>query len=162
MKTRTAISMRASPMTIYRLAAAVERWPELLPHYRWVTLLERNGNRKLVEMAATRDGFPVKWTALQELDPDTPAIRFRHVQGLTTGMEVEWRFERQGEETLVAIHHHLELRWPLIGRWAAESVIGPHFIDNIAGKTLRRMKALAEAEERASSAGEGRPGAARA
>jgi ribosome-associated toxin RatA of RatAB toxin-antitoxin module len=137
--------MRAPVSHIYPLAAEVERWPELLPHYRAVTVLERDGNRKLVEMAASRDGFPVSWRALQELDPHTPAIRFRHVRGVTTGMDVEWRFEPRDGGTLVTIAHRLDLRWPLIGRWAAEHVIGPQFIAAIAGKTLRRIKALAEA-----------------
>jgi hypothetical protein len=44
----------------------------------------------------------------------------------------------------VSIHHALELRWPLIGAWAAEHVIGPHFVAHIAGKTLQRIKQLAE------------------
>jgi hypothetical protein len=45
----------------------------------------------------------------------------------------------------VRIEHALELRWPLIGRFAAERVIGPQFIDAIAGRTLRTIKGLAEA-----------------
>lgn len=138
--------MRAPAHTIYRLAAEVERWPELLPHYRWVTLLERNGNRKLVEMAASRDGIPVRWQALQELDPETPVIRFRHVKGVTRGMEVVWKFQERDGGTLVTIYHELNLRWPLIGNVVAERIIGPQFVANIAGKTLRCIKALAEAE----------------
>src|SRR5689334_21232576 len=37
---------------IVALAADVERWPQILPHYRWVTLLEGGGDRKVVEMVA--------------------------------------------------------------------------------------------------------------
>jgi ribosome-associated toxin RatA of RatAB toxin-antitoxin module len=145
MRTETQTWMRAPAAVIYPLAAEVERWPERLPHYRWVTLLERSGNRKLVEMAASRDGFPVRWQAIQELFPEEPRITFRHVRGLTRGMEVEWSFTPQDGGTLVRITHELTLRWPLIGTWAAEHVIGPHFIHNIATKTLRRIKQLAEA-----------------
>jgi coenzyme Q-binding protein COQ10 len=144
METSNSVWMRAPAERIYPLAAEVERWPELLPHYRWVTILERAGNRKLVEMAARRDWIPVSWQAVQELDPETPLIRFRHVRGLTTGMDVEWRFEPRDGGTLVTIHHTLDLRWPLIGPWAAQNVIGPQFVANIAGKTLRRIKQLAE------------------
>jgi hypothetical protein len=46
----------------------------------------------------------------------------------------------------VSIEHRLELGWPLIGRFAAERVIGPHFVDAIAGRTLRRMRQLAETD----------------
>jgi hypothetical protein len=45
----------------------------------------------------------------------------------------------------VSIHHELELGWPLIGGFVAERIIGPQFIDAIARRTLRRIKALAEA-----------------
>jgi ribosome-associated toxin RatA of RatAB toxin-antitoxin module len=147
METSNSVWMRATAERIYPLAVEVERWPELLPHYRWVTVLEREGNRKLVEMAARRDWIPVSWQAVQTLQPDVPLIRFRHVRGVTTGMEVEWRFEPKDGGTLVTIHHALDLRWPLIGPWAAENVIGPHFVAHIAGQTLRCIKQLVEAGE---------------
>lgn len=137
--------MRAPAAAIYPLAAEVERWPELLPHYRWVRLLERDGNRKLVEMAASRDGIPVSWRAVQQLYPEVPRITFRHVKGVTRGMDVAWTFHAQDGGTLVRIEHELTFRWPLIGAWVAEQVIGPQFIENIAGKTLRRIKHLVEA-----------------
>ena len=145
METSNSVWMRAPAERIYPLAAEVERWPALLPHYRWVTLLEREGNRKLVDMAARRDWIPVSWRAEQTLHPEIPLIRFRHVRGVTTGMEVEWRFQAHDGGTLVTIHHALDLRWPVIGHWAAENVIGPQFIAHIAGKTLLRIKQIAEA-----------------
>jgi ribosome-associated toxin RatA of RatAB toxin-antitoxin module len=137
--------VRAPARVLYHLAAEVERWPELLPHYRWVRLLERAGNRKLVDMAASRDGIPVSWRAVQELDPEAPRITFRHVKGITRGMAVEWAFREQPGGTLVRIRHELTLQWPLIGAWVADHIIGPQFVERIAGKTLRRMKQLAEA-----------------
>jgi ribosome-associated toxin RatA of RatAB toxin-antitoxin module len=154
MKTHNEVWMRAPAETIYRLAAEVERWPELLPHYRWVTVLERDGNRTLVEMAASRDGIPVRWQAVQELFPDVPRITFTHVRGVTRGMAVEWSFRERDRGTLVRIDHELTLRWPLVGGWVAEHVIGPQFIANIAGKTLRRVKQIAEAQSAAGGRGD--------
>lgn len=144
MRTAIELWMGAPAEVIYPLAAEVERWPELLPHYRWVRLLERDGHRKLVDMSASRDGLPVSWRALQTLLPDVPRIEFRHVRGVTTGMDVAWTFQPRSGGTLVRIEHQLDLRWPLVGPWVADRVIGPQFIDNIAGKTLRRIKRLAE------------------
>src|SRR5688572_8192319 len=115
MKTHNEIWMRAPAAAVYRLAAEVERWPELLPHYRWVTLLERAGNRKLVEMAASRDGIPVSWQAVQELFPEVPRITFMHVKGVTRGMAVEWSFREVDGGTLVRIDHELALPWPVVG-----------------------------------------------
>jgi ribosome-associated toxin RatA of RatAB toxin-antitoxin module len=138
--------MRADVATIYRLAAAVERWPALLPHYRSVRVLAEHGSCRRVAMAASRSGIPVWWQAEQCCDPAEPRITFRHVRGVTTGMDVAWTFAPVGDGVRVAIRHDLELRWPLIGDLVAERIIGDFFIANIAGKTLRRIKQLAEAQ----------------
>lgn len=137
--------IHADARAVYELAAATERWPQLLPHYRWVHVLERAGNRRVVEMAARRDFIPVWWVAEQVCEPAAPRITFRHLRGVTRGMEVEWRFTPEPGGTRVAISHELRLGWPLIGRPVADYIIGPQFVAYIAGKTLRRFKDLAEA-----------------
>jgi hypothetical protein len=95
-------------------------------------------------MAAWRDFIPVRWRAEQVLFPDEPRIAFRHVGGITKGMEVEWRFVESNGGTDVSIYHEFALNWPLIGTVVAERIIGPQFVANIAGKTLRRIRQLAE------------------
>jgi ribosome-associated toxin RatA of RatAB toxin-antitoxin module len=150
------IVIEASPDIIFRLAAAVERWPQILPHYRRVRVLEQRGQQKLVKMAAQRDGLPVCWTSIQEPRPAERRILFRHVGGITRGMAVEWRLEPLGDgRTRVSIGHDFTPGWPLIGGRVARLVIGELFVRNIAGKTLRRIKELAEAEQGA--AGRDRP-----
>ena len=143
------ILIRADMAQIYHLAAPVERWPEILPHYRWVRVLADDGDRRLVEMAARRDRIPVRWRAEQRLFPEEPRITFRHVGGFTKGMEVEWVFSLAEQGCVqVAILHYLPrlLGLPLVGDLAANRLVGPLFVKNIAGKTLRRIKELAEAE----------------
>src|SRR2546422_360206 len=88
MHAENTLLIQADAPRIYALAAAVERWPEILPHYRWVRVLKDDGASRLVEMAARRDWIPVWWRAEQRLYPDEPRITFRHVQGVTAGMEV--------------------------------------------------------------------------
>jgi hypothetical protein len=110
-----------------------------------VRVLEERGDWRLVEMAARRDGIPVWWCAEQVRDPHTPRIAFRHVRGVTRGMAVEWSFTPVSEGVRVAIRHDLRLAWPLVGGLVADHVIGPLFVANIAGKTLRCIKVLAEA-----------------
>ncbi len=153
MYTRNEILIRAGTAEIYGLAAPVERWPELLPHYRWVRILEDDGEgQRVVEMAALRNFIPVRWRAEQLLFPDVPRIVFRHVGGVTRGMEVEWVFAPQGEGVVrVSILHDLKrglAGWPLVGGVVADRVVGPFFVSNIAGKTLGRIKELAEAGAR--------------
>ena len=148
MEMTTKIQMRADPNTIFALAAGVEDWPRILPHYRWVRLLRKEGRRRLVEMAASRDGIPVRWTAVQELDPAERRIIFRHVKGITRGMDVAWTLTPNEAGVLVAIWHAFHPRWPLVPDALVSLVVGRFFVDSIAVKTLRRIKALAEQRSR--------------
>lgn len=153
MHTKNEILIRAGAAEVYGLAAPVERWPEILPHYRWVRVLEDGGEgRRVVEMAALRNFIPVRWRAEQLLFPEVPRIVFRHVGGVTKGMEVEWVFAPQDDGVVrVSILHDLErglAGWPLVGGVVADRVVGTFFVSNIAGKTLGRIKELAEARAR--------------
>jgi ribosome-associated toxin RatA of RatAB toxin-antitoxin module len=130
---------------VFSLAAEVERWPQLLPHYRYVRRLPAPGNERRFAMGARRGRIPVRWEAVQRPLPGERRIEFTHTGGVTRGMEVAWRFEPAGEGWQVSIHHELELGWPLVGGFVAERIIGPQFIDAIARRTLRRIKVLAEA-----------------
>ena len=146
MTTKTnSIVVNAAPEAIYRLAAATERWPEYLPHYRLVRVLSGDALVRTVEMAAWRDFIPIRWVAEQINDPKIPHIRFRHVAGWTKGMDVEWIFTPRGDRTEVQIVHRLAFRFPIAADWLGEHIVGDFFIHNVANKTLARMKQLAEA-----------------
>jgi hypothetical protein len=157
---------------IFDLARDVERWPELLAHYRSVRFQERDGHGGgLVDMSAHRPfgtmAWPTWWRSLmQVVDKRTdlgppgeeqgelgPAIRFRHVGGITTGMEVEWSFQRRAGDnsgTLVRIVHVWDgPAWPVVGPIAATRVIGPVFVHGIASRTLAGLADVAERAARA-------------
>ncbi len=152
MHTENTVSMASDVDTIVTLAADVERWPVILPHYRWVTLLAGGGDRKTVEMAARRGRIPVKWRAVQEIDRagPTPVIRYHHIGGVTKGMDVAWTFGPHSSQpghppvTDVRIDHAFTPPWPVVGGVIADRVIGPHFVAAIAGKTLQTIKAIVE------------------
>ena len=59
MRTVDQAMFRAPIAEVFRAASDVERWPELLPHYRWVRLLERRPDGGVVEMSANRPFGPV-------------------------------------------------------------------------------------------------------
>ncbi len=141
--------IRAPLEAIFSLAAEIERWPERLPHYRWVRPLARDGARLLAHMSAWRGRIPVSWTAVQEVRPELPMIVYRHVGGLSTGMYVEWQFIPVRHEVpayRVAITHRLDVPWPLAGPLVAQYLIGGYFVHHIASRTLQRIKQLAEQE----------------
>jgi ribosome-associated toxin RatA of RatAB toxin-antitoxin module len=134
----------------FAAAANVERWPEFLPHYRWVRMLERHAQGGLVEMSAWRRfgplGWPTWWVSEMHVVAAEHVIRYRHVRGITTGMDVEWRLTPDGDGTDIRIVHEWRgPRWPLIGGIAADLVIGPVFIHHIASRTLAGVRRRAEA-----------------
>lgn len=152
MRTVDGISVDASLERTFAIAADVERWPEFLPHYRWVRTLERGAEESVVEMAAWRPfgplRYPTWWVSRMRVEPERYAVRYQHVQGVTRGMDVEWRLTSAGGRIDVTIVHEWSgPRWPLIGRIAAEWVIGPVFIHGIASRTLAGVKRRAEAAE---------------
>jgi len=142
----------ADVRTMFEVVRHVEEWPAHLAHYRFVRFRElATDGGGLVEMSANRPfgplGWPTWWLSEMEVDHATPAIRFRHVGGITTGMEVEWSFTPSDGRTRVRVLHVWDgPRWPLIGVFAAMHVIGPVFIHGIASRTLAGLARVAERE----------------
>ena len=142
--TRNTVEIAAPAKAIYELAAATERWPEILPHYRYVRVLERQGATRVVAMSAWQDVFPLRWVAEQTNDPATPHIAFHHVRGWTRGMDVDWIFEPFAGGTRVTIEHRLQFRFPVAADWLGKHLVSDYFVHGVASQTLARMKALAE------------------
>ena len=81
------------------------------------------------------------------VDKVAPCIRFRHVGGVTRGMEVEWSFAAAPGGTHVRILHVWDgPEVPIVGTWVAMHVIGPVFVHGIAARTLAGLSAVAEGE----------------
>jgi coenzyme Q-binding protein COQ10 len=148
-RTVDAVHVRASLDRVFALAADVERWPAFLPHYRWVRVLERGAAVCTVEMAAWRLFGPLRYPAwwVSEMRVERPrAVRYRHVRGITRGMDVEWAFAPTEDGVRVTIVHEWPgPGWPVVGGLAAAWVIGPVFVHGIAARTLAGVKRRAEA-----------------
>jgi len=137
----------------FKVAADVERWPDILPHYRWVRFQRRDGFATgLVEMAAWRRfgplGYPTWWVSEMAHDPSAGVVTYRHVDGITRGMDVVWevRARTDGRTDLRIVHEWKGPEWPLVGGLAAERIIGPHFINFIAARTLAGVVRASEDE----------------
>ena len=144
--------VRAPMQTIFELARDVDHWPAHLPHYRFVRFRQRAPDGGgTVEMSANRPfgviNWPTWWLSEMQVSSDTPEIRFRHIGGITTGMDVAWTFDRAGDGTLVKLIHMWDgPAWPLVGVVAATTVIGPVFVHGIAARTLEGLALVAERE----------------
>ncbi len=156
MHTENTITINAPIERIFTLAADIQRWPDILPHYRFVRVLDQNtdGTRKVVEMAAARDGFPlggmkypVKWQSVQICDRAERKIYFKHLVGIAQGMWVVWTLvpDPSGQGVQVSIGHDLTYPLPVLNGWFARDLVGRGFVQSIAGRTLATIKQIAEA-----------------
>jgi ribosome-associated toxin RatA of RatAB toxin-antitoxin module len=142
--------VRAPLSTMFEIAREVEHWPALLSHYRYVRFRDRTSDGGgIVEMSANRPfglvNWPTWWLSEMQVDNTRPVVRFRHIGGITTAMDVEWSFTPTDEGTHVKLLHVWDgPRWPLIGVVAATTVIGPVFIHGIASRTLEGLAREAE------------------
>jgi ribosome-associated toxin RatA of RatAB toxin-antitoxin module len=149
MRTIDQAQIAGSVEAVFRRAADVERWPEILPHYRWVRMLERRPGGGIVEMAAWRPfgplNWPTWWVSEMWVHPERHLVRYRHIRGITTGMDVVWTVRPgvQGAEATI-VHEWQGPPWPLIRRPAAVWVIGPVFVHGIASRTLAGIKQAVE------------------
>jgi ribosome-associated toxin RatA of RatAB toxin-antitoxin module len=145
MRTENTIVMRSPIQKVFDLAADVSRWPDLLPHYRWVRTHWHEGDTSVVEMAALRSGIPVKWTSVQQLSRHTNRIYYKHIGGITRGMWVEWSLAPVDGGTRVAIIHDMTLLVPVVRSLLGKWITGEVFVKHVADETLRHMKSAVEA-----------------
>ena len=139
MQTINSIIIHAPREKIFETAADLEKWPQILPHYRYIHYLERGPERNLVKMAAWRSGIPISWTSEEVIDRERMEVRFHHVKAFTRGMEVVWSFTETRAGVLVEIAHDLRFRIPALAP-IAEPIIGGFFVHHVANKTLQAMK----------------------
>ncbi|GMV09695.1 MAG: hypothetical protein AMXMBFR55_14290 [Gemmatimonadota bacterium] len=144
--------VRASVRDIFALVRDVEHWPAYLGHYRFVRFGDRSTDGGgIVEMSANRPfgavNWPTWWRSEMAVDEARPAVRFHHIGGVTSGMDVEWAFHALpgNEGTQVRLVHVWDgPRWPLLGVIAATVIIGPVFVHGIASRTLEGLARVAE------------------
>lgn len=154
MRTVDEMVVKAPASLMFDVAADVESWPSLLPHYRYVRFRDRQVGGGIVEMSANRPfgvvNWPTWWVSQMDMRPHSdrpdPVIRFRHIEGITTRMEVEWAFSPLPDSTthVSIVHVWNGPKWPVIGAVAATAVIGPVFVHGIASRTLAGLAAAAE------------------
>src|SRR2546428_10712822 len=101
MRTVDQTTIRAPVERAFEAASQVERWPEMLPHYRWVRFLERREGGGIVEMAAWRPfgplRYPTRGVSGMPIYLRRRGIRYRHVRGITRGVKGRWRVGPRGQ-----------------------------------------------------------------
>lgn len=149
MRTVDRLETRATPDAMFAAAAEVERWPERLAHYRFVRFLDRGIDTGVVAMSANRPfgplNWPTWWTSEMWIDRAQRVVRYKHIRGVTAGMDVEWRIlPTEYGCNVTLIHEWVGPSWGPLRRPAAEWIIGPVFVHGIATRTLAGLARYAE------------------
>ncbi len=167
MNCENSILIRAPLENIFAVTSNLESWPTILPHYRWIRVLDRNGSAMTVNMAArrglprpfSRGWLPIQWTSRYEADADVHELRFHHLKAFTKGMDVKWTYTPTPEGVLVRISHQLN-RQSAFGRWFAHRILGELFIKPVAAQTLKHFRRHLESSGVEAAVPSGRPSCA--
>lgn len=114
---RAAIFVAAPLATVRRVLWAHERYPEFVPHNRTVRMLERHGNRHVVEMVGGQGPVTVAYVAERVLEADR--ITWRSLSGDVRRNDGYWAFEPVPGGTLVTYQVHLVPNGPVPGHVVA-------------------------------------------
>lgn len=142
-RTENSILIKAPLDKIFQATSNLLLWPKVLPHYRWIRILQAGDDGLVVKMAARRGWLPIQWTSRFQIDPHAPGLRFEHLRAFTRGMKVQWTYTPTPEGVLVKISHELE-RTSAFRRWFAHHVLGEMFIKPVATRTLTHFKQYLE------------------
>ena len=143
LRTENSILIKAPLDRVFEATSNLLLWPKVLPHYRWIRILQAGEDGLIVKMAARRGWLPIQWTSRFQIDPNAPELRFEHLRAFTRGMKVQWTYTPTTDGVLVRISHELE-RASAFGRWFAHRVLGEMFIQPVATRTLFHFKQYLE------------------
>jgi len=138
-RTENSILIKAPLDKVFKTTSNLLLWPKVLPHYRWIRVLQLADDGLVVQMAARRGWLPIQWTSRFQVDSKIPELRFVHLKAFTRGMKVRWSYTPTPDGVLVKISHELE-RASAFGRWFAHRVLGKLFIEPVATRTLFHFK----------------------
>ena len=143
--TENEIVIRAPLEKVFQTTANVLLWPRVLPHYRWVRILEHEDDGFIVKMAAQRGWLPIQWTSRFSIDGAAHELHFHHLKAFTRGMNVKWTYTATDDGVRVQISHEMDRR-SAFGRWFANRILGDLFIRPVATRTLAAFKRHLEAD----------------
>jgi ribosome-associated toxin RatA of RatAB toxin-antitoxin module len=142
-RTENSIVIKAPLARVFQDTSNLLLWPKVLPHYRWIRVLNVGDDGLVVKMGARRGWLPIRWTCRFQVDPNTPELHFEHLKAFTRGMKVRWTYNATPDGVLVSITHELD-RSSAFGRWFAQHVLSDMFIRPIAARTLSHFKKYLE------------------
>lgn len=138
-KVENTIIIPAKREKVFSVSTDFEAWPQFIPTYKEVRIIERKGNKMVIERKGSVGLREVLWRSEAELFP-SQRISSRQVIGPIPDMEIEWLFEDVQEGTRIRLMHSFSYKkLPLIG-WVIGRLIVARVVSGMAQKTLEAIK----------------------
>ncbi|MEK9149996.1 MAG: SRPBCC family protein [Candidatus Desantisbacteria bacterium] len=138
-KVENTIYIKAKRDRVFSVVSDFEAWPEFIPTYKEVKVIERKGDKIVIERKGSVGGREVLWKSEAELFP-SERISSRQVIGPIPDMEIEWLFEDAGEGTRIRLIHSFSYKKPLLIGWVIGRLIVKNVVKGMAQKTLEAIK----------------------
>ena len=142
-KVENTVYIKAKRDKCFSVVSDFEAWPQFVPMYKEVKVIERKGNKMVIERKGNVGGREVFWKSEAELMPPD-VIRSRQIIGPIPDMEIEWRFEDELEGTRIRLLHSFHYKKPPLIGWIIGRLIVKRIVSGMAQKTLEAIKRRVE------------------
>ncbi len=140
---RNEIIVDASVSVVFNVASDMERYPEFIPAYKKVRIVEQDGQRMIIERVGLVGKREVKWKSEVMIEAEK-TITAVQLEGPLKGMMIKWQFEERDGRTRILLVHDFEYkRIPLIGNLIARLIIA-RMVSRMADETLAGIKRRVE------------------
>ncbi|MBI4778362.1 SRPBCC family protein [Candidatus Desantisbacteria bacterium] len=132
---RNEIIVDAAVSIVFNIAADMEKYPEFIPTYKKVRIVQQDGQRMIIERVGLVGKKEVMWKSEVWLEAEK-TISAVQLEGPLQGMMVKWQFEKRDGRTRILLVHDFEYKKiPLIGNLIAKFIIA-QIVSRMADETL--------------------------
>jgi len=145
----SAINISADPLSVFRVAREVEKFPDFMPDVKEVSVIERrdDGFSRTSWTARARVASinkNIKWIEDEWWDENSLSSKFELVEGDYKHYRGDWKFEPSDSGTLVTLNIDFDLGLPLIGPLIVKLL--DKLVQNNTDGMLKAIKARVEGE----------------
>lgn len=112
----SSIHIQGSRDIAYSMAKAMENYPLYMESVQEVRVLTRDPeeNSTITQWVTNVDGRVIRWTEKDIFDDEAKTISYRQISGDLKKFEGEWRFQTEGDGTLVTLTVDFEFGIPML------------------------------------------------
>lgn len=150
--TEHSITVNQNLDKVFGVTNDVQKWPELLPPCRDLTILKtehtRFGPKVTINVTFFTGGRMMTWQSERLVDFKNKRARSRRLEplGPFKSMEMEWVYEKLVDGTKLTFIHDFEMKWGLLGYLIGRFYVVPVHIARDAKIELQAIKARLEAD----------------